>query len=93
MPTRAARLDIRITPSVKSVIENAANFLGVTTSAFVLKCVLEKATQVMQQAQLITLNAEESQRFLEMLENPPEPNEKLKRLLVTHRKRKKKKVE
>ena len=32
----------------------------------------------------IKLNTEEQQRFLLLLENPPEPNEKLKKLFEKH---------
>jgi len=85
MSTRASRLDIRTTPKAKEIIENAAHFLGVTTSAFILECAMERAAKVLEQAQTIHLNKSESQRFLELLENPPEPNQNLKRLFVKYK--------
>lgn len=81
---RAARLDIRTTEEAKSAIEDAAEFLGTTTSAFVLETVMEKAILILQQAQMIQLNIEEQRRFLSALENPPEPNKNLKRLFKKH---------
>ncbi len=83
--SRTARLDIRTTEEAKAAIENAAEYLGTTTSAFVLETVMEKATHILQLAQTIQLNAEEQRRFLSLLENPPEPNEKLKALFEKHR--------
>lgn len=85
MSTRASRLDIRTTPKAKEIIENAAHFLGVTTSAFILECAMERAARILEQAQTIHLNKSESQRFLDLLENPPEPNENLKRLFVKYK--------
>jgi uncharacterized protein (DUF1778 family) len=80
MKERAARLDIRTTEAAKARIEDAANCLGVTTSSFILECAVEKATRVLQKSQSIHLNQEEAQRFLDFLENPPEPNIHLKKL-------------
>lgn len=88
MESRAARLDIRTTEAAKSAIEHAANFLGITTSAFVLECAVIRASQILEQASTISLNAKESKRFLDALENPPEPNENLKRLFSKHKKKK-----
>ncbi len=90
MSARASRLDIRTTQQTKEAIENAANFLGITTSAFVVECAMERAAQVLEQAQSINLNASESRRFIDLLENPPEPNENLKRLFKAYENKSKK---
>jgi len=82
---RGARLDIRTTEEAKAAIESAAQYLGTTTSAFVLKSAMEKATSILQQVQTIRLTEKEQSRFLAALENPPEPNENLKRLFKKHR--------
>jgi len=82
--SRAARLDIRTTEEAKAAIDDAAKFLGTTTSAFILETAMEKAIQILQQAQSIQLNIEEQQRFLSALENPPEPNKNLKQLFEKH---------
>lgn len=90
MSTRESRLDIRTTQQTKEAIENAASFLGVTTSAFVLECAMERASKVLEQAQSINLNASKSRRFIDLLENPREPNEHLKRLFKLHGRKSKK---
>jgi len=85
MSARASRLDVRTTTKAKEMIEHAAHFLGVTTSAFILDCAMERAARVLEQAQTIHLNRVESKRFLDLLENPPEPNKNLKRLFAKHK--------
>lgn len=90
MSARASRLDIRTTKQTKETIENAANFLGVTTSAFVVECAMERAVKILEQAQYIHLNEAESKHFIDLLENPPEPNKNLKQLFKMHHKKSKK---
>ena len=86
MSARAARLDIRTTQPAKLLIENAASFLGITISAFILECAVEKAAMILQQAEAISLNAYESKQFLAAIENPSKPNANLKRLFEKHKK-------
>lgn len=82
---RATRIDIRATESAKDTIESAAQYVGTTISAFILESAMEKATKVLRQAQTIKLNLQEQDRFMQILENPPEPNEKLKQLVKKHK--------
>lgn len=88
MSARASRLDVRTTAKAKELIENAAHFLGVTTSAFILSCAMERATQILEQAEAIHLNRAEAKHFLSLLENPALPNENLKRLFKKYQKNK-----
>ncbi len=87
MPIRASRVDIRTTQSAKLVIENAADYLGVTISSFMLECAIEKAMQILQQAQIIELSAGDSEKFLAALENPIEPHLNLRKLFAKHAKK------
>ena len=84
MTAREARIDIRTTKQAKGAIDTAASFLGITTSAFMMTCAMVRATEILEEAQHIHLNAAESHRFIELLENPPAPNENLKRLFKLH---------
>ena len=88
MESRAARLNIRTTEAARSAIEHAAHFLGITTSAFVLECAVIRASQILEQANTIFLNAKESKRFLDALDHPPKPNANLKCLFVKYKKKK-----
>ncbi len=84
MTGRASRLDIRTTQQAKSTIESAAGFLGITTTSFIMECAMDKATKVLEQAQMIQLNESEGRRFIALLGCPPKPNESLRRLFEEH---------
>lgn len=85
MAARETRIDLRATVEAKQTIESAAQFLGTTTSAFVLESAMEKAVLILQRANTIQLDEEESRQFLDVLDNPPEPNEHLIKLLAKHK--------
>jgi len=85
MPARMSRLDIRTTQKAKQMIEDAANIVGVTMSSFVLESAVQRASQVIEESRRICLNRQESERFFDLIENPPEPGENLKRLFAKHR--------
>ncbi|MDF1654452.1 MAG: DUF1778 domain-containing protein [Coxiellaceae bacterium] len=86
MSERSARLDIRTTEAAKKMIEDAASYLGTTTSAFVLETAMEKASIILQRSKTIELSAEEGKKFAQLLANPPKPNKKLKQLFARHQK-------
>lgn len=82
---RNARLGIRLQPSCKDVIEQAAALTGVNTSDFVVHAAVTAARQhiLVDAAVKMTLNREESIRVAELLMNPPEPNAALRRLMMS----------
>lgn len=82
MTTAAARLDLRLDPSDKARIARAADLRGVPVSAFVRDAVLREAENVMAAELTVTLSAEESRRFLKVLDAPFAPNAKLKKALA-----------
>lgn len=84
MSARMSRLDIRTTEQAKKTIEDAANIIGVTMSSFVLESAIERASEVIKSSRQIQLNRKESERFFDLIENPPEPGENLKRLFAKH---------
>lgn len=68
------RLNIRTTLEQKLLIERAAKLSQQTTSQFVLQSVLDSAREKIKEQEVIMLNELESKRFLDLLDNPPEPN-------------------
>jgi uncharacterized protein (DUF1778 family) len=77
--TEKARFDARLTQQQKQLFEQAAAAAGFKTlSDFVLQAAQEKAVAVLSQQQHLVLTAEAQKRFIDALENPPEPNEYLK---------------
>lgn len=85
MNVKNTRLDIRTTTSAKEILEQAANMMGTTLSAFMLESAMSKARDIIAQNQVIHLNHKESERFISSLQQPPKPNEKLKALFKKHK--------
>ena len=85
MSVRMSRLDIRTTEQAKKTIEDAANIVGVTMSSFVLESAIDRASTIIKNSRQIQLNREESERFFDLIENPPEPGENLRRLFARHK--------
>ncbi|MBS0457376.1 MAG: DUF1778 domain-containing protein [Proteobacteria bacterium] len=82
MTSAAARLDLRLNRADKARIARAADLRGVALSAFVRDAVLREADSVMAANLTVTLSAEESRRFLKVLDAPFLPNARLKKALA-----------
>lgn len=81
MPDNAekTRFDARLTQQQKQLFEQAAAAAGYKSlSEFIFQAAQEKAVAVLSQQQHLVLTAEAQKRFIDALENPPEPNEYLK---------------
>lgn len=70
------RLTTRITAHVQDKLQEAADLLGATLNQFVVQAALEKADKVIESESTLVLTRRESLRLLEMMEAPPERNEK-----------------
>lgn len=78
-PNPSARLDFRVSPEHKSLIERAASAQGQTVSSFAISTLLKAAEEAIQNETTRTLSARDSQRLLAMLADPAEPNAALKK--------------
>jgi uncharacterized protein (DUF1778 family) len=72
------RLDFRLSPEHKSLIERAAAAEGQTVSSFAVASLVKAAEEAIQRASVRTLSAHDSQAFLKMLESDAAPNAALK---------------
>ncbi len=77
------RIDIRITPEHKTELEQAAEFVGISVSAFILEHALFAARNTIMDAKRIELNDQEWSKFAASIVNPPEPNLALSALMKT----------
>ena len=78
-PKRAsARIDARLTPEQKAVIQHAADLQSRSISDFVVDTAYAAAERTIREHEIITLSAQESVRFAEALLNPPTPSERLR---------------
>ena len=85
-PTKAiARLEARISPETKSLLQKAADLEGRTLTDFVVASVQAEAYRVIEKHQKLKLNLEDSQAFVDALLNPPSPNEALKKAALRHK--------
>jgi uncharacterized protein (DUF1778 family) len=68
---RAERLEARLTPAQKSLIEHAASLQGRSLTDFVLASVQEAALKAIDDHQRITLSVRDGRAFVEALISPP----------------------
>ncbi|MEZ4532159.1 MAG: DUF1778 domain-containing protein [Thermomicrobiales bacterium] len=72
------RLQIRVSPDHKARISRAAAIQGMDLTQFVTQSALREANAVIEKEERITVSERDFALIMELLENPPEPNEKLK---------------
>ena len=70
------RLTTRITNHVQEKLQAAADLVGATLNQFVVQAALEKAEKIIESESTIVLTRRESLKLLEMIENPPQRNER-----------------
>jgi uncharacterized protein (DUF1778 family) len=83
-PTRTARLEARIAPEALAIVKRAAQLQGRSVSDFIVAAASEAAHRVIEETQVIRLSAEDQQRFVELLLNPPPPAPALERAEKAH---------
>lgn len=83
----SGRIELRIDVAAKAKLARAAALEHVDLTAFVLRAALPAADRVIEHAERITLSKRDSLLVLELLENPPFPNSRLKRAAAEFSKR------
>ena len=71
------RIVSRIPRSSRAIIEKAAAVYGATVNQFIVQTALDRATQILEREELLLLSEKDAQVFLEAIDNPPLPNDKL----------------
>ena len=74
---RTERLDARVTPEEKQVIETAASLRGISVTDLLRTSVRDAARRIIRENEVLTLSERDSKAFVEALMNPPKPNKKL----------------
>lgn len=83
---KTERLEARIQPDVKELIERAATRLGTTVSDFVVQSSFAHALEVVERLEMVRLNRKQSKAFAEALANPAAPAPALVSAMIEHRK-------
>ncbi len=79
--TRNEKLDLRLTPSAKRVLQMAARVAHRSVSEFVLESALARAEETLPDRQRFGLNAEQWIAFQKALDAPQQPAPRLAQLL------------
>ncbi|MDX3978104.1 DUF1778 domain-containing protein [Shinella sp.] len=81
---RTARLEARIAPEALAIVKRAAEMEGRSLSDFIVSAAQEAARRTIEDNHIIRLSVEDQRRFVDMLLNPPEPADALKRAKQAH---------
>jgi uncharacterized protein (DUF1778 family) len=84
--TKEERLQIRVDPADKLLLERAAAASHLNVSAFVVQAAASKAEEILVDRSSIRLSAQAAAAFSEALERPAEVNDRLTRALRRKRK-------
>jgi uncharacterized protein (DUF1778 family) len=80
---RRDTLNLRIKPEERWLIDRAAELTGKTKTDFVLEAAHRAAEDALLDRSLFMVGSDAFQAFLARLDEPPHPNEKLRRALQT----------
>ncbi|MGF1602999.1 MAG: DUF1778 domain-containing protein [Thermosynechococcaceae cyanobacterium] len=81
-----ARLEARVSPETKALLQKAADLEGRTLTDFVVACIQAEAYRVIEQHQSLKLSIEDSEAFVDTLLNPPQPNDALRAAALRYQK-------
>ena len=70
---REDRIELRATKEEKRLLATAAAHERLDVTSFIMRTVLPTAREVVARAERIVLSERDTERVLELLENPPEP--------------------
>ncbi len=79
--TKTARLELRLAPSAKQLIQRAMSVTGLTAGDLAY----EGARRVLDEHERMVLTGTDREVFLEAVRNPPEPTDALVAALRRHR--------
>jgi uncharacterized protein (DUF1778 family) len=79
---RDTTINLRLPEKVKNLIDAAAAALGKTRTEFVIESAKQDAIDVLLDRRLFELDADQWDAFMRALDNPPLPNEHLRKLMA-----------
>jgi len=81
--TRDINITIRSYVQERDFIDHAAKVAGKNRSDFMLEAAKQKAEETLLDQRLFLLNEKDMKAFMDILDNPPEPNEAFRKLMST----------
>lgn len=85
IPKQIARLEARITPETKALLQKAADLEGRTLTDFVIASVHAEALRVIERHQILKLSMGDDEAFVDALLNPPQPNDAIKAAAIRYK--------
>lgn len=76
-------INMKAEPRVRNLIDRAAKLLHLNRTEFVLETMIQRAEEVILDHQLISVDKERFDRFVEALDAPPAENPRLQKLLAS----------
>src|SRR5947209_9692318 len=72
------RLEARVTPDQKRLIERAAQLRGTTVTEFVVVSAQQAAREIIKDFEMLSLRGEAREAFVNAILSPPAPNQALR---------------
>ncbi len=82
-PAKRETLNLRVKPEDRELITRAARLLGKTRTEFLLEAGRSAAQDALLDRTLFNVSPQDYARFVERLDAPPAPNERLRRMMTT----------
>ena len=79
------RMDLRLEPEHKDLIKRAAAYSGESITNFAVSTFVSKARCVVREHEITMFTAADRDRFIALIDNPPKPNQALRRAAKSHR--------
>ena len=79
--TKQNRIEIRVDGETKKLIEKAAQILGESISAYVVRHSLKAAMQDIREHETLELTGKDGELFYSLITNPPKPSNSLAELM------------
>ena len=70
-------IQLRTTDLSKNIIQKAAQSLGESMTAFIMRVVLEKSNEILTEHQNVSLSSKDQELFFDLIENPDQKTTKL----------------
>ena|SRR2546425_11649936 len=82
-----SRITARVPQGVRDTLEQAAELQGTTLNRFVVQAALSEARRIIERDRVIHLSSADAAFLLDLLENPPAPNARLRKAFQAYKKR------
>ena len=81
MEAKTTRIDLRVNKKDKEILETAAYLNRTSLSSYILSVAINAAKMDLEKEEILILSNEQRDKIIQLLDNPPEPNEELRALL------------